>query len=43
MVKKVEWGVSEQPEKEAGVGAGPESHGRGVDCFVGVAVGGDIV
>ena len=27
----------------AGVGAGPESHGRGVDGFLRVAVGGDIV
>jgi hypothetical protein len=28
--------------QEAGVGAGPESHGRGVDGFVGVAVGRDV-
>ena len=25
-----------------GIGAGPESHGRGVNGFVGVAVGGDV-
>jgi hypothetical protein len=30
-------------EQEAGVGAGPESHGWGVDCFVGVGVRRDIV
>jgi hypothetical protein len=29
--------------QEAGVGAGPESHGRGVDVFVGVGVRRDIV
>ena len=29
--------------QEAGVGAGPESHGRGVDGFLGVAVGRDVV
>ncbi len=28
---------------EAGVDAGPESHGRGVDGFVGAAVGGDVI
>jgi hypothetical protein len=27
----------------AGVGAGPESHGRGMDGFLGVAVGRDVV
>ncbi len=29
--------------QEAGAGAGPESHGRGVNGFLGVAVGGDVV
>jgi hypothetical protein len=29
--------------QEAGVGAGPESHGRGLDGSLGVAVSGDIV
>ena len=28
--------------QEAGVGAGPESHGRGVNGFLGVAVGRDV-
>ncbi len=49
-LKKVGWGLSESDRaasytarlrsgQEAGVGAGPESHGRGgVDGFVGVAV-----
>ena len=53
-VKKVGWGVP-KPNRAAsytarvrsgqiaGVGAGPESHGRGVDGFLGVAVGGDVV
>ena len=53
-VKKVGWGVS-KPNRAAsytarvrsgqiaGVGAGPESHGRGVDGFLRVAVGGDVV
>ncbi len=30
-------------EQEAGVGAGPESHGRGVNGFVGVGMREDIV
>ncbi len=49
-VKKVGWGVFKPNRaashtarlrlgQEAGVGAGPESHGRGVDGFVGVGVG----
>ena len=53
-VKKVGWGVSKpnraasytarvRSGQEAGVGAGPESHGRGVDGFVGVGVGRCIV
>ncbi len=53
-VKKVGWGVSKpnraashtarlRPGQEVGVGAGPESHGRGVDCFMGVGVRRDIV
>ena len=49
-VKQVGWGGSKpnraarlRSGQEASVGAGPESHGRGVDGFVGVAVGGDIV
>jgi len=29
--------------QEAGVGASPESHGRGVNGFLGVAVGRDVV
>ncbi len=29
--------------QEAGVGAGPESHGRGVNGFLGVAMRGDVV
>ncbi len=52
-IKKVGWRVSKpnraashtarlRSGQEAGVGAGPESHGRGVDGFVGVAVGGDV-
>jgi hypothetical protein len=53
-VEEVGWGVS-KPNRAAsytarvrsgqiaGVGAGPESHGRGVYNFVGVAVGGDVV
>ncbi len=51
--KEVRWGVS-KPNRAAsytarlrsgqiaGVGASPESHGRGVDGFVGVAVRGDV-
>jgi hypothetical protein len=46
-VEKVGWGVSKPNRaasnttrlgsgQEAGVGAGPESHGRGVDGFVGL-------
>ena len=54
-VKKVGWGVSKpnratshtarvrSGQIAAGVGAGPESHGRGVNGFLGVAVGGDVV
>ena len=53
-VEKVEWWVPKSDRaaihaarlwsgQEAGVGAGPESHGGRVDGFVGVAVGGDIV
>jgi hypothetical protein len=53
-VKKVGWRVSKpnraasytarlRSGQEAGVGAGPESHGRGVDGFVGVRVRRDIV
>jgi hypothetical protein len=49
-VKKVGWGVSKpnraashtarlRSGQKAGVGAGPESHGRGMDGFVGVGVG----
>ncbi len=50
-IEQVEWGVSKPNRaasqhtarlglrQEAGVGAGPESHGRGVDGFVGVGVG----
>jgi hypothetical protein len=53
-IEEVGWGVS-KPNRAAsytarvrsgqiaGVGAGPESHGRGVNGFLGVAVGGDIV
>ncbi len=53
-IEEVGWGVS-KPNRAAsytarvrsgqiaGVGAGPESHGRGVDGFLGVAVGGDVV
>ncbi len=54
-VKGVRWGVSKpnraashtarlRSGQEAGIGAGPESHGhgRGVNGFVGVAVGGDV-
>ena len=52
-VKEVGWGVSKPKRafshtarlrsgQEAGVGASPESHGRGVNGFVGVAVGGDV-
>ena len=53
-VKEVGWGFS-KPNRAtsytarvrsgqiAGVGAGPESHGRGVNGFLGVAVGGDVV
>ena len=53
-VKKVGWGVS-KPNRAAsytarvrsgqiaGVGAGPESHGGGVNSFVRVGMGGDIV
>ena len=45
-------GPTEQPatlpdlgrdRKLIGVGAGPESHGRGVDCFVEVGVRRDVV
>ncbi len=53
-VEYVGWGVSKpnraasytarvRSGQEAGVGAGPESHGRGVKCFVAVAVRGDVV
>ena len=53
-IEKVGWGVSKPNRaashtarlgsgQEAGIGAGPKSHGRGVDGFLGVAVGGDIV
>jgi hypothetical protein len=53
-VEEVGWGVSKPNRaasytarlgsgQEAGVGAGPESHGRGVDCFLGIAVGRDVV
>ncbi len=53
-VKKIGWGVSKpnraashtarlRSGQEAGVGAGPESHRRGVDSFVGVGVGRGIV
>ncbi len=52
-VKEVGWGVSEanraasytarvRSGQEVGVGTDPESHGRGVDGFLGVAVGGDV-
>ena len=52
-VKEVGWGVSKpnraashtarlRSGQAAGVGAGPESHGREVVGFVGVVVGGDI-
>ena len=52
-VKEVRWGVSKpnraashtarlRSGQVAGIGAGPESHGRGVNGFVGVAVGGDV-
>jgi hypothetical protein len=46
-LEKVGWGVSHTARlgsgQEAGVGAGPESHGGGVDGFVGVGVGWCIV
>ena len=53
-IEQVGWGVSKpnraashtarlRSGQEAGIGAGPESHGRGVYNFVGVAVGGDMV
>ena len=53
-VEEVRWWVSKADRavshtarvgsgQETGVGAGPESHGRGVDSFLGVAVGGDVV
>ncbi len=53
-IKKVGWGVSKanrapsdtarlRSGQEAGVGTGPESHGRGVNGFLGVAMGGDVV
>ncbi len=53
-IEQVGWGVSKLNRaashtarlgsgQEAGVGAGPKNHGRGVYGFVGVAVGGDIV
>ncbi len=53
-IEQVGWGASKPNRaasytarfgsgQEAGVGAGPKSHGRGVNGFVGVAVGGDIV
>ncbi len=53
-IEQVGWGVSKPNRaashtarlgsgQEAGVGVGPESHGRGVDGFVGVAVGGDVI
>jgi hypothetical protein len=49
-IEQVGWGVSKPNRaasytarlgsgQEGGVGAGPESHGRGVDGFVGVGVG----
>ncbi len=53
-IEEVGWGVS-KPNRAAsytarvrsgqiaGVGASPESHGRGVNGFLGVAVRGDIV
>jgi hypothetical protein len=48
-IEQVGWGVSKSNQaashtarlgsgQEAGVGAGPKSHGRGVDGFVGVGV-----
>ncbi len=53
-IEEVGWGVSKpnraasytarvRPGQIAGVGAGPESHGRRVNGFLGVAVGGDVV
>ena len=53
-VEEMGWGISKPNRaanytarlgsgQEAGIGAGPKSHGRGVYGFVGVAVGGDIV
>ena len=53
-IEEVGWGVSKPNQavsytarvrsgQIAGVGAGPESHGRGVKGFLGVAVGGDAV
>jgi hypothetical protein len=52
-VKEVGWRVPEADQaasfiarfrlgQVAGVGTVPEGHGRGVDGFVGVAVGGDV-
>jgi hypothetical protein len=52
-VKEVGWWVSEanraasytarvRSGQEAGVDTDPESHGRGVDGFLGVAMGGDV-
>jgi hypothetical protein len=53
-IEEVGWGVSKpnpaasytarvRSGQIAGVGAGPESHGRGVNVFLGVAVRGDVV
>jgi hypothetical protein len=53
-VKKVGWGISEpnraashaarlRSGQEAGVGSRSESHGRRVDGFLRVSVGGDVV
>ena len=53
-VEEMGWGISKPNRaanytarlgsgQETGVGAGPESHGGGVDCFLGVAVGRDVV
>ncbi len=52
-VKEVRWGIYKpnraashtarlRSGQVAGIGAGPESHGRGVNGFVGGAVGGDV-
>ena len=53
-IEEVGWGVSKpnraasytariRSGQEAGVGAGPKSHGRGMNGFLGVAVGRDVV